>query len=381
MKKTLSIMLGIIALTQIIFALENSTCKVCHPKIYQEYQGSIHAKSSIYGDILHKAIWDKHPAKAKGNYSCAKCHTPSDKDLLSGKSTLSANPIQTSEPISCLGCHQIESVEQHTKANKNHYTDKKKYFFSADKGRKGQKVIFKEERSFFGLFVKTSGSPHHDIDYSNEGYYNGESCMGCHSHKRGSNDFLICDLEVKQGDSKETCISCHMPQVQGAKANQQHTATHAFHGSSIHNGTPAHLSRSIALSLAQKEGGFDVTIHNKATHTLFIHSLRLGELRVSIERAGKIITLKPEYFHRVIGKDGKPSMPWLADTVLKDSTIKAHEQRVIHYPESLQVGDSVTAELGYYIANPKVAKKLQIEDKALTEFIPLTKERFTQISK
>jgi len=362
---------------QSLIALENTTCKVCHPKIYAEYQHSIHAKSSIYTDMAHKAIWDKHPAKAKGDYTCAKCHTPSDHDLVSGKSPLTDNAIQQTEPISCQACHQIESIEKHSKANKNIYTNKKKYFFSADKEKKGQKLIFKEEKSFFGLFVKTTGSPYHDIDYSNEGFYDGESCMGCHSHKKGSNGFTICDLEVKQGDSKETCISCHMPQVQGAKANQQHTPTHAFHGSSIRNGTPTHLSKSIKFDLEKKENGFTVTLQNKATHTLFIHALRLGALKVTIERGGKSIPLQTTTFHRVIGKDGKPTMPWLADAVLKDSTIKAHEKREISFPETLQKGDTVMVELGYYVVNPKMAKKLKIEDKALSEFTLLTKKRFS----
>jgi hypothetical protein len=356
-------------------ALENATCKVCHPKIYSEYQRSIHANSSIYKDALHKVIWDKHPSKAKGDYSCAKCHTPSDHDLVAGKSQLSDNPIQQTEPISCQACHQIESIEKHTKANKNIYTDKKKYFFSADKAKKGQKVIFKEESSFFGLITKTSGSPHHDIDYSNEGFYTGESCMGCHAHKKGSNGFAICDLEVKQGDSKESCISCHMPQVSGSKAQQQHTSTHAFHGSSIRNGTPTHLSSSIALSLEKREQGFVITVQNKATHTLFIHSLRLGELRVAIERAGKTITLDSTPFHRVIGKEGKPTMPWLADSVLKDTTIKAHEKREVTYQEQLQKGDTVVLELGYHVINPKMAQKLGIEDDTLHEFISLSKKR------
>ena len=375
MKKILLLTLLLILSAQTISALENTTCKTCHPKIYSEYQRSIHANSSIYTDSLHKAIWDRHPDKKKNNYKCAKCHTPSDHELIAGKTALTNNPIQQTEPISCQACHQIESIEKHTKANKNIFTDKKKYFFSGDTKKKGQKVIFKEEKSFFGLLTKTSGSPYHDIDYSNENYYNGESCMGCHSHKKGSNGFTICDLEVKQGDSKETCISCHMPQTQGALANQKQTQTHAFHGSSIRNGNPTHLSRYIVLDLESTDKGFTVTIHNKATHTLFIHALRLGELRVTIERANKQIALKPTTFHRVIGKAGKPTMPWLADTVLKDTTIKAHENRAVQYDTALQKGDTVVIELGYYIANPAIAAKLNIKDTQLTEFTRLAKKR------
>jgi len=378
MQKTFFLLSMLLWLSQTSIALENSACKACHPKIYQEYQHSIHANSSVYKDTLHKAIWDRHPDKAKGNYGCAKCHTPSDHDLIAGKEELRDTPIQQTEPISCQACHQIQSIEKHTKSNKNIYTKKKKYFFSADKQKKGQKIIFKEEKHFFGLFSTISGSPYHDIDYSNEGYYTGESCMGCHSHKQGDNGFTICDLEVKQDDSSESCISCHMPQVLGEKANQQHTLTHAFHGNSIRNGTPTHLSKSIELSLEKKEHGFVVAIQNRATHTLFIHSLRLGALRVTIERGDQNIPLKPVTFHRVIGKEGKPTMPWLADSVLKDTTIKAHEKREVPYQEILQKGDTVVVELGYHVINPKIAKKLDINDKHLSGFTLLVKKRFTR---
>jgi len=377
MKSLLALFLLLLVTTQTYASLENTTCKQCHPVIYQEYQGSIHAKASIYNDAVHKAVWDKHPAKKKGNYNCAKCHTPSDQALVSGKSKLTQNEIQNTEPISCQACHTIESVEKHTKANKNHFIDKKKYFYSSDKEKKGTKVVFKEESHFLGMFKTKTGSPHHDIDYSNEGYYTGDACMGCHSHKQNAKGFAVCDLEVKQGDSKETCISCHMPQVKGSLANQKQSPTHAFHGHSIHNDTPTLLSKYIKLSLAQTNNGFEVNIKNEATHTLFPQPLRLNQLKVSIEREDKIIVLNTESFARVIGTDGKPSMPWLADAIISDTSIKALETRKITYDTVLQKGDTIILQFGYYIANPKAAKKLDITDESVTKFIVLTKKRIT----
>jgi DNA-directed RNA polymerase subunit RPC12/RpoP len=376
MKTLITLLLLLAATSQTYAALENTTCKSCHPVIFEEYQNSIHSKASIYKDVVHKAVWDKHPAKAKGSYKCAKCHTPSDHDVMSGKSKLTDNEIQRTEPISCQQCHKIESVEKHTKVNKNILTSKKKYFFSADKEKKGTKVVFKEESSFFGMVTKKSGSPYHDIDYSNEGYYNGDSCMGCHSHKQNSKNFAVCDLEVKQGDSKESCVSCHLPQVKGSLANQKGSATHAFHGQSIHNSTPVLLSKYIKLSLDKNTNGFNVSIKNEAIHTLFPQPLRLNQLRVSIERDGKTIDLKTESFARVIGTDGKPSMPWLADAIISDTSIKAHETRVVKYGDTLQKGDTVVVKFGYYVVNPKAAKKLEITDKSVTKFIVLTKKKF-----
>ena len=377
MKKLLSTLLLFIAITQNATALENTTCKKCHPTIFAEYKSSIHAKASIFKDVVHKAVWDKHPAKPKNNYKCAKCHTPSDHDLISGKSKLADNEIQQSEPISCKACHTIKSIEEHAKANKNKFTKKEKYFYSANPEKKGTKVVFKEESSFFGMLKKKVGSPYHDIDYANENYYNGNVCMGCHSHKQNGKGFVICDLEVVQGDSKETCVSCHMQKIQGTIANQVHTATHSFHGISIHNATPKELSKYIKLSLEKTTNGFEVAIKNEATHTLFPQPLRLNQLRVSIERAGKTIALKTESFAKVIGRNGKPAMPWLANAVISDTSIKAHETRKVSYTDALQKGDTVIIKFGYFMVNPKAAKKLEITNKGVTKFIVLTKKRVT----
>ena len=361
--------------TQSNASLENTTCKKCHPTIFAEYQHSIHAKSSIFKDSVHKAVWDKHPDRAKNSYKCAKCHTPSDHDLISGKTKLSKNAIQESEPISCQACHTIESIEEHTKINKNRFTKKENYFFSADKKREGKVVTFKENSSLFGLITKTSGSPYHDIDYSNKSFYNGDMCLGCHDHKQNSKGFAVCDMQIKKDDSKENCISCHMPKVKGSFVNLKDTIKHSFHGISIHNMDVSLLSKYIKLSLNQTDKGFVVNIKNEANHTLFAQPLRLNQLRVSIERDGKTIPLKTENFMRIIGKDGKPAMPWVADSELKNTLIKAHELRKVTYDTPLKKGDSVVIEFGYYIVNPKAAKKLGITDESVTKFTVLTKKR------
>ena len=369
------LLLFVVMSTQSYATLENTTCKKCHPVIYAEYQNSMHAKASIFKDPVHKAVWDKHPAKKKGKYKCAKCHTPSDHQLMAGETTLTDNEVQQTEPISCQQCHKIESVEKHTKANKNILSTQEKTFFSADKKLRGQKIVFKEESHFLGLFKTKTGSPYHDIDYSNENFYNGNMCMGCHSHKQNSKSFAVCDMEIKQGDSKETCISCHMPQVKGSLANQKKSDTHAFHGHSIHAVTPTTLSKYIKLTVDTNGDGFIVNIKNEATHTLFSQPLRLNQLRVSIERGGKVTPLNTESFIKVIGKDGKPAMPWVANEVLKDTLIKALETRKVSYDTVLKKDDVVLLEFGYYLVNPKAAKKLGIAEESATKFIVLTKER------
>ena len=70
-------------------------------------------------------------------------------------------------------------------------------------------------------------------------------------------------------------------------------------------------------------------------------------------------------------------MPWLADAIISDTSIKAHETRVVKYSDVLKEGDTVVVKFGYYVVNPEAAKKLEITDKSVTEFIVLTKKRFS----
>ena len=378
MRLLLLLFLFIVSFTEAKQPLENTTCKACHPIIFAEYQHSMHAKASIYDDPVHKAIWDRHPYKKEGKYTCAQCHTPSDHTLKGGKGIPVENAVQKDEPISCQGCHRIESIEEHVRANRNVIQTKPKYFYSADAKRKGSKVLFHETSSFFGLVKKTSGSPYHDIDYGNDLFYTGKMCLGCHDHKQNGKGFALCDLGVKQGDSNATCISCHMPQKLGTKVNLKHTATHAYHGMTIHGGTPTELSRYVKLSLIPESDGFTITLKNEATHTLFSQPLRVAQLRVSIHRKGRTIALPPRTYVRVIGTRGKPSMPWLADTVLKDTSIKALETRSERFDTVLKKGDKVEATLGYYLVNPRVAGKLGLEGDASTAFTVLTRKVLTR---
>jgi hypothetical protein len=334
------------------------TCQSCHPIIYNEFQDSFHKKSSIKEDVVHKAVWEKHPAKAKGEYKCAKCHTPQN---------------EQHEGMSCISCHTITDVEEHAKSNKNIYETKAKTFYSAEKGNEDKKVVYKEVTSWFGLFKKTEGSPYHDIDYTNKNYYTGKVCMGCHSHKQNAKGFDVCKVDMSGAKDKENnCIGCHMPQVKGSSTTIKKSATHAFHGFAGVRNAPKLLAKHIDIAYNKTDKGFEISIENKTPHKLLTHPLRVVELQVTLKHNGEKKVLKKHTFVRIIGTEGKPSMPWLATEIIKDNMIKAQEKRVVPFEAKVEKGDEIEAILGYYIVNPKVAKKLGLEnEKKLINFTPL----------
>ena len=338
-----------------------TTCKACHPVIYNEFQESFHKKSSINEDKIHKAVWDKHPAKAKGNYKCAKCHTPRN---------------ETHEGMTCVTCHTITDIKTHPISNENIYETKPKMLYSAEKGSEDKKVIYKEKSSWFGMIKETTGSPYHDIDYTNKGYYNGKMCMGCHSHKQNLHKFDVCTTDMSGTKNEESnCITCHMPKIAGTATTIKKTKTHAFHGFSGARNAPEMLSKYVDLKYKRLDKGFEITVHNNTPHPLMSHPLRVVELRTTLKRNGVSEALKEQIFIRVIGTEGKPSMPWLATQVIKDTMLKANEKRVILFDKELKSGDEIEVVLGYRVVNEKVAKKLSL-DKKMSKFISLKSSHF-----
>jgi DNA-directed RNA polymerase subunit RPC12/RpoP len=369
----MKVLLYILALSASIFASPDMStmanveaCKKCHPVISTEFENSMHKNSSIYDDKVHKAVWDKHPAKAKGKYKCAKCHTPN-----------ASTDKQKHKGITCLSCHTIKSVEKSNPSNNNIYTDKVKTFYSAQAGQEDKILKYKTTTTWYGEKT-TVGSAYHDIDYTNKNFYNAQVCMGCHSHKQNSHKLEVCftdDAGAK--NKKENCITCHMPQVGGSATTVRISKTHAFHGFAGARVAHRKLAKYVDLTYKKSSNGFEVVVENKAPHNLLTHPLRVVQLRAKLIRDNKTIELKTHTFVRAIGRDSKPSMPWVANEVVKDTMIKAKEKRVVEFDNKLQSGDALELVLGFYVVNPKAVKKLGLDnDEKLKEFTILKSKNF-----
>lgn len=358
-------------LASLVFANNNEleTCKKCHPIIVDEFKSSMHKNSSIKGDEIHAAVWNIHPLKEQGKYACAECHTPNHQE-----------GDDPSKGITCTTCHTITDIQEHQTLNKNIYGEDKKTFYSAEKGRENEKVVYKKESTWLGFGTKTVGSPYHNIDYTNEKFYNGQVCMGCHSHRQNSHEFDLCRTEDGGAKDKESnCISCHMPKIDGSATTIRESKTHAFHGFA---GSVEHsdmISKYIDLDFAQKGDGFSVTVANNTPHKMLSHPLRVAELRVSIISGGKTTPLESVKFARVIGTQGQPSMPWSATEVISDTMIKADEKRVVDFKQALKSGDSVEVTIGYYLVNPKSLDKLGLRGNKKAEKFTILKQKYFNI--
>lgn len=361
------LILTLMVLLSITLSANNlNTCKSCHPTIYNEFEQSYHKKSTVKYDKVHKAVWDKHPSKMEEDYTCAKCHAPEETKDTAHKG------------ITCISCHTIIDIEKHTESNKNIYETKDKTLYSAQKGMEDQKIIYKEKSSMFGLVKDVTGSPYHDIDYTNKNFYTGKICMGCHSHKQNEKKFNVCTTDLAGAkNEKSNCITCHMPQVLGSSTTIRQSKTHAFHGFAGVRNSSELLAKYVDISYQALDNKFEIIVHNKAPHNLLIHPLRIVKLKTVLKRDGKSEELRTHTFMKIIGTDGKPSMPWLATEIVKDNMIKGDEKRSIKFDKALKSGDEIEVVLGYHIVNPKVVKSLGLEDeKELYKFIILKSSYF-----
>ena len=342
----------------------SSECKVCHTKIYDEFYTSMHANSTPQKDPIHNAIWSKHPLKNKHNrYSCGKCHTPAADNLndmkTKGKKALpDINNKTHQEGISCAYCHRIESISIEKRHNTNIMSD--------------------TPRNYFGTRKENLDSPYHGIvSEGNEHMQNGNVCIGCHSHNVNKSGLNLCSSNVNNEMDASNCVSCHMPHVKGSVSNLYKTDTHTFHGFAGSHSNSHMLEKYVDISILRNIDHFMVNIDNRASHALLLHPLRLAVLKVTVKRDSKTTKMKNEIFVRVIGKDGKPAMPWVADKELKNTMIQANEKRVIKYDFKIQKGDIVDVTLGWYLVNPKAVKKLNLENyDVATKFNVFKKKSF-----
>jgi hypothetical protein len=343
----------------------NSDCKECHSQIYSEFYESMHAKSTPSKDPIHKALWDIHPKNKKfDKYVCGKCHTPAadnlDKMLAKGEKAMpDVNNATHQEAISCAYCHRIEGIEKHAKSNTN--------------------IINKTPKSYFGTSKIGPDSPYHKIvTEGNEHMQNGNICVGCHSHKMNKNKLNVCSTDIANEMDGANCVSCHMPKVKGSMSSISDTKTHSFHGFAGAHFHSDMLTQYVDFSILKNIDNFIVNIDNKTSHALLLHPLRVAVLKISVKRGKEIIKLEKEVFVRVLGKDKKSAMPWMANEVIKDTMIKANEKRAVKRNFKILKGDRVDVVLGWFLVNPKAVKKLGLQkEEVATKFNVFKKQSFT----
>ncbi|MRI83638.1 MAG: hypothetical protein C6I00_04380 [Nitratiruptor sp.] len=339
----------------------NESCKSCHPLIWEEYQGSMHAKATIFKDPIHKGVWEHHPARKKGAYKCAHCHTPAADNLkeLVAPNGIGPDPKNQSQQdaVACAYCHRIQAIHKGDPINRN--------------------IISPKPRVYFGSRQEHIPSPFHGIDTSNPNFLKGNVCMGCHSHKRNKFGLNVCSTDPNGEIENANCVSCHMPQVPGSVSTLKERPTHAFHGFPGAHFHQEMLQDYLEIEFLPHLKGFEVALNSKLPHAFLLHPARVAFVDVTITRGDRQIFHDRKKLVRIIGANGRPTPPWLAREVVKDTMLQPNEKRIFKYDIPLEKGDRVVVRLGYRLVKPPLAKKLGIQDPMATKPIIFKEATFT----
>lgn len=367
MKKSFLTLLLLLSIAGEAKYLDSQSCKECHEDIYAEHTKSMHHKSSLFSDEIHKKV--KESSNESG-YACALCHMPSTKNLsavIRGEEQPDPNDKRQSDGVSCFYCHQIEKVHHSKAYNIN---------FSSAKGD--------EKPTMFGNLKDPDSSDKHHAEH-NEIYKNSEVCMGCHSHKENSHGFEVCNTK-DQYDKRSDCIGCHMPKASGGnekfnKKGRSEYATHNFLGIR----SAEMVKKTVKLELAYQNDIIELTIINKMGHSIITHPMRLKYAKTVVLRDKKVIWSNfkespqedKEATFMIAFKDteGKPSMPHNATGYAINQNLKAMSSKTIKYSvPKLQKGDEIETTWVSYVVNPQIAKKLGITDEEATKIYDGMKE-------
>lgn len=333
-----------------------ANCGACHDAIYSEWEGSMHAKSSKFGDPLHAAVADAFAGAmaakgGKGNYFCANCHAPAADNmaaLMKGEAAPDPENVTNTRGVTCSFCHMVDGVVQGEKFHTYEVTD----------GIKGAVADVK--------------APHATARWSFEDAY--DMCLGCHGKLVSGKGGVVCSME---DEGISDCLSCHMETVDGPPAKGSKKAAHAYHGMfGAHD--PGMLKKGASVSLAVEGGTLKVTLANPNPHYFpSTNPLRMAFVKFTVLGADGSVMYKnfqnsPEedpqaMLIKVFKAGGEVGVPsWEAEGVARDTRLKPGETRVLTY--SIPDGAAkVKAGLYYRFVPPKAMDKFGIRPDGTVE--------------
>lgn len=377
-----------------IHHVPSKVCKECHTDIYKQWSGSMHAQSSALKDPIHGAFYRQvagdpttEGVKNAGTYPvCLQCHAPNAaKD---GKTKLDEN-VAYSEGVNCVACHTLEKyLGIHREDGKMQLGVQS---YSASEQLQGANAFFHEQgvaadRLRAGFEESGDLNPHLgrsnlgkpymseedvkelDLPMARNSMLKGsQACLGCHDKRNNPNRVALCQTgdEYKEGKSRETCQSCHMPVVNGVMS-------HAMGGG--HD--TAMLKRAVVLDLElDRKGGelmVAVSLENHQPHNvptgapfrnlvvkLTAHSKQGDVLWQNYKKHPMKEDRKAYLAYGMVDDHGKPAPPPKATQAGQDSRLKPFEKRVLNYTIAAAEVDTVRAEVFYNLLWAGLVKKLK----------------------
>ncbi|MBF0428817.1 MAG: cytochrome c family protein [Magnetococcales bacterium] len=353
----------------------SANCGECHQEIFQQWQNSMHAKSTALTDPIHGAVYRMEAGdpshegvthKATNTFpACLQCHAPI---AARDKTTkLDAKPMYA-EGVNCVACHTMTAFKGIQGKNGKLRLGAAAYDYSPNK-LQGPEGAFNGTQPVpapgGGKEPQVNSFPHQ----ANAALFkSSDVCLGCHQTMVNPQKVAVCTigdhLIGKEGNPAPTCQSCHMPVINGFSSHE------IFGG---HN--PTQIRKAVALSLTSKA-------HRSRLHTVItlkntlLHTLPNGApfrnmvLKITArndkdeviwsnfkEDADKedpqsLLILK------LVNNEGHPVMPPQATKMGNDTRLKPGEKRILTYAIPAAGVKSVRAELYYNLITKPMAEQM-----------------------
>ncbi|GAB0058529.1 hypothetical protein SIID45300_02880 [Candidatus Magnetaquicoccaceae bacterium FCR-1] len=365
-------------------------CGECHQEIFQQWQGSMHAKSTALTDPIHGAVYRNEagdPSQegvthkvTKSFPACLQCHAPI---AARDKTTkLDAKPMYA-EGVNCVACHTMTSFKGVEAEDGKLNFGASAYEYSKD-SLQGPEGAWRGKEPVVvpggDKEPKVNSFPHRA---NPQLFKSSDICLGCHQTMVNPQKVAVCTIgdlllgkdvretKVKGKMVKEsrdvvvpTCQSCHMPVINGV-------ASHEILGG--HD--PDKVQKSLALSMytSDEESRLKATIILKNTllHTM-PNSAPFRNLVLKVQALndkGEVIwsNFKEDpgkedpqalFMLKLLNNENQPVMPPQATKLGPDSRLKPGEKRVLNYPIPVSGVKVVRAELYFNLISKPMMEKI-----------------------
>jgi len=360
----------------------NKNCQACHRAISHQWESSRHAhshftKNQLYDRTLeYLASRDLLRTKEELVVECSKCHNPrigkrrigkTDKlklllDLGKEEVEKVLNTETMQNGINCIVCHNVKEVHWDANGSKRGY----------------DAVTFGPQGVMYGPF-KGAKSPYHKTEYNPIFTEDpNKLCFACHYSDVNAHGVKVYatgeEYHTVEGE-RLRCIDCHMSTKkegvasnyaeQGGSAQQRQVRDHLF--ASVDNSKM--YKKYLKLSSTVEGTTVHIRIQNDTPHKVPTgYGLRVLELLVRfIGSNEKVLGEKKRGFEaHWLDEKGKPTIPHLAHSILKDNRIPAGES--VEITEAIPSGTRfINYRLMYRQISEKMAQKLGIDDPFFTQ--------------
>ncbi len=335
-------------------------CAGCHGAIADEWKESMHSmahheKDAIYGAMraLRMKKQGAHIAK-----KCAKCHNPRSPTDTTTKAALAG--------VSCATCHNAAKVH-------------------VEPGKAGDDAIEWHPNGMLtsARDIKAGASPVHPTGPSSPVLADGKTmCLACHSNTKTPSGEAACTTgsEFAASKSGETCVSCHMPEVEGpagAVGRQDKHRSHRFLGPhrAWYQSDTAILAEALETKFELQGKEATLTLSNKSAHA-FPSGFPGRMVVVKVlgkNKEGKVVwqnfkeNAMAEHPDSVLNqvyhdKEGNPVPAPFSEKLVRDTRLKADEVRELAYTVPAEVVE-LEAKILYFLVPPPLANKLGLSNK------------------